>query len=47
LRHDPLGYLLAPILLVFVDILGLGLILMGSGQMLLGMMSLGQFIGGA
>jgi len=45
LRRDPLGYLMAPILLVFMDVLGTGLIFMGCGQMLLGMMSMGQFIG--
>jgi hypothetical protein len=45
LRHDPLGCLMAPILLVFMDVLGLGLVFMGCGQMLLGMMTIGQFIG--
>ncbi len=45
LRRDPFGDLLAPIVLVFLDILGLGLIFMGTGQMLLGLMSIGQFIG--
>ncbi len=44
-RRDPLGYLLAPILLVFMDVLGVGLIVMGGGQMLLGLMSVGQFFG--
>jgi len=45
LRRDPLGSLMAPILLVFMDVLGLGLVLMGCGQMLLGMLTIGQFIG--
>jgi len=45
LRRSSLGLLLAPIALVFIDALGLGLILMGIGQMLLWLMSIGQFIG--
>lgn len=45
LRRDPLGYLAAPVLLVFMDVLGTGLVFMGCGQMLLGLLTLGQFIG--
>lgn len=45
LQRQPLGYLLAPVLLVFTDVLGLSLIAMGLGQQLAGLMSLGQFIG--
>lgn len=44
-QRDPLGKLLAPVLLVFTDVLGLSLIVMGIGQWLAGLMSLGQFIG--
>lgn len=44
-RRVPLGYLLAPVLLIFMDMLGLALIVMGIGQQLAGLMSIGQFIG--
>jgi hypothetical protein len=45
LRRKPLGYLLASVLLVFTDALGSSLLVMGIGQQLAGLMSLGQFIG--
>jgi len=45
LRREALGRLLAPILLVFTDALGLGLMIMGAGQMAMGLMSMGQFFG--
>lgn len=44
-RDDPLGYVLAPILLIFTDVLGLCLTVMGTGQMMAGLMNMGQFIG--
>jgi hypothetical protein len=45
LRREPLGYLLAPVMLVFTDVLGSSLLVMGIGQQLAGLMSVGQFIG--
>ncbi len=45
LRRAPLGYLLAPVLLVFTDALGISLLAMGIAQQLAGLMSIGQFIG--
>ena len=45
LRRVPLGYLLAPVLLVFTVILGTGLTAAGIAQLLAGLVSIGQFIG--
>jgi large-conductance mechanosensitive channel len=45
MRRISLGYVLASILLIFIDILGLALLAMGIGQQMAGLMSLGQFIG--
>jgi hypothetical protein len=44
-RRVPLGYLLAPVLLVFTVILGTGLTASGIAQLLAGLVSIGQFIG--
>ena len=39
------GYVLASVLLIFIDALGLSLLVMGIAQQLAGLMNLGQFIG--
>ena len=44
-RAEPLGYLLASVLLIFIDALGLSLLAMGIAQQLAGVMNIGQFIG--
>jgi hypothetical protein len=44
-QRQPLGALLAPVMLIFTDVLGLSLLAMGVGQQLAGLMSTGQFIG--
>ena len=44
-RAEALGYLLASVLLIFIDALGLSLLVMGIAQQLAGLMSIGQFIG--
>ena len=44
-RAEALGYLLASILLIFIDALGLSLLVMGITQQLAGLMNIGQFIG--
>lgn len=44
-RAEALGYLLASILLIFIDELGLSLLVMGIAQQLAGLMNIGQFIG--
>jgi len=44
-RRDPLGYILASVLLVFIDVLGSALIVMGFAQEIAGLINLGQFIG--
>lgn len=44
-RREPLGYLLASVLLIFIDALGLSLLIMGIAQQLAGLMNIGQFIG--
>jgi hypothetical protein len=45
LRREPLGYLLAPVLLVFTVVLGTGLTAAGIAQLLAELVSIGQFIG--
>ncbi len=45
LRREPVGYLLAPTLLVFTIILGVNITLGGIAQLLAGVVALGQFIG--
>lgn len=45
LRREPLGFVLAPMLLIYTDVLGVSLMAMGIGQELMGLMSVGQFIG--
>lgn len=45
LRREVLGYVLAPVLLVFTDVLGISLLAMGVVQQAAGLMSIGQFIG--
>ena len=45
MRRAPLGYVLASVLLVFIDVLGLALLAIGIGQEIAGLMSIGQFIG--
>ncbi len=45
LRREPLGYVLASAMLIFIDVLGLGLLAMGIGQEIAGLMNIGQFIG--
>ena len=45
LRREALGYVLAPVLLVFTDVLGISLLAMGIVQQAAGLMSIGQFIG--
>jgi hypothetical protein len=45
-RHSqPLGYVLAAVLLIFIDVLGCSLIVMGIAQQIAGLMNIGQFIG--
>ena len=44
-RREPLGYILASVLLVFIDVLGSALIVMGFAQEIAGLINLGQFIG--
>lgn len=44
-RGEPLGYLLASVLLIFIDALGCSLMLMGIAQQVAGLMNIGQFIG--
>ena len=44
-RRESLGYVLASVLLVFIDALGLSLLVMGIAQRVAGLMNLGQFIG--
>lgn len=45
LKRAPLGYLLAPVLLVFTGVLGTGLTVAGIAQLLANLVSIGQFIG--
>jgi hypothetical protein len=45
LRRMPLGYLLAPVLLVFTVVLGTGLTAAGIAQLVADLVSVGQFIG--
>jgi hypothetical protein len=45
LKRAPLGYLLAPVLLVFTVVLGTGLTVAGIAQLLTNLVSIGQFIG--
>lgn len=44
-RREPLGYLLASVLLIFIDALGCSLLAMGIAQQIAGLMNIGQFIG--
>jgi len=44
-RAEALGYLMASTLLIFIDALGLSLLVMGIAQQLAGLMNIGQFIG--
>ena len=44
-RAEPLGYLLASVLLIFIDALGCALLAMGTAQQMAGLMNIGQFIG--
>jgi hypothetical protein len=44
-RAEALGYLMASVLLIFIDALGLSLLVMGMAQQLAGLMNIGQFIG--
>jgi hypothetical protein len=44
-RREPLGYVLASVLLIFIDVLGSSLLLMGIAQQIAGLMNIGQFIG--
>jgi hypothetical protein len=44
-QRMPLGYLLAPVLLVFTVVLGTGLTAAGIAQLLANLVSIGQFIG--
>jgi hypothetical protein len=44
-RHEPLGYLLSSVLLIFIDALGCALLAMGIAQQIAGFMNIGQFIG--
>jgi hypothetical protein len=44
-RGEPLGYVLASILLIFIDALGCSLLVMGIAQQRAGLMNIGQFIG--
>jgi hypothetical protein len=45
LRREPLAYILSSVLLIFLDVLGVSLLIMGIGQKIAGLMSIGQFIG--
>jgi len=44
-RREPLGYVLASVLLIFIDALGCSLLVMGIAQQIAGLMNIGQFIG--
>lgn len=44
-RAEALGYMMASVLLIFIDALGLSLLVMGIAQQLAGLMNIGQFIG--
>lgn len=44
-RGEPLGYVLASVLLIFIDALGCSLMVMGIAQRIAGLMNIGQFIG--
>lgn len=44
-RGEPLGYVLASVLLIFIDALGCSLMAMGIAQQIAGLMNIGQFIG--
>jgi len=44
-RREPLGYILASVLLIFIDALGTSLLIMGIAQQIAGLMNIGQFIG--
>jgi hypothetical protein len=44
-RAEALGHLLASVLLIFIDALGVSLLVMGIAQQLAGLMNIGQFIG--
>ena len=44
-RREPLGYVLASVLLIFIDALGGSLLVMGIAQQMAGLMNIGQFIG--
>ena len=44
-RREPLGYILSLVLLIFIDALGISLLIMGIAQQMAGLMNLGQFIG--
>jgi hypothetical protein len=45
LQRKSLAYVLVPLLLVFLDVLGTSLLFMGIGQKLANLMNIGQFIG--
>jgi hypothetical protein len=45
LKREPIGYLLAAVMLIFTDLLGISLIAMGVIQQAAGLISVGQFIG--
>ena len=44
-RRESLGYLLSSVLLIFIDVLGVALLVMGIAQGTAGLMNIGQFIG--
>jgi hypothetical protein len=44
-RREPLGYVLSSVLLIFIDALGISLLIMGIAQQIGGLMNMGQFIG--
>jgi hypothetical protein len=44
-RHQPLGYVLTSVLLIFIDILGSALLIMGIAQKVTGLVNVGQFFG--
>jgi len=44
-RREPLGFVLASVLLVFIDVLGSALLVMGISQRAAGLVNIGQFIG--
>ena len=44
-RGEPLGCVLVPVLLIFIDTLGGSLLVMGIAQQIAGLMNMGQFIG--